>query len=322
MPELTLKEINAAGELSQALYSFLPGKAYPYSKIKVDFGTIAANVGVGAFWHGGSKLPAINALLESTLKFKRDRFCPLMINIVKEGLKYRIKNGNPITQEEMKKINLIIDRIGFKIPELVDPSFMINLPKEVSNESEKQVVQSNIVPKERLIYLEGNFLEISKLQPHQRGYAFEKFLHNLFETYRFNPRPSFKIIGEQIDGSLEFDHEIYLIEAKWQTDPVGVGDLSILQDRVRGHSAFGRGFFFTCGNFSPDGVNAFQRHGRSSIVGIDGQDLYLILSQHLPLDKVLRQKVRWLAETGDFHYPVIKFSAHIINDLECDLRGN
>ena len=238
-----------------------------------------------------------------------------MINIINAGLKYRIKNARPITQEEMGKINLIVANIGFKIPDLVDPVFLTSLPNEKGNESVDKTIHSEGVPKEKLIALEECFLKISQLQPQQRGYAFEEFLRNLFDIYGFNPRPSFKIIGEQIDGSIEFDHEIYLIEAKWQTNPVRGGDLSILQEKVRGHSAFGRGFFFTCGNFSPDGVNAFQRHGRSSIVGIDGQDLYLILSQHLPLNEVLRQKVRWLAETGDFHYPVIKFRADMINRL-------
>ncbi len=314
MPELTLKEIEAAAELAKAINSFLPGSAHPFSKTKVDFGIIAATIGVDSFWPGGSKLPAINTLLESTLKFRPDKFCPLIISIVKEGLKYRIKKGDPITQEEMNNINLIINRIGFKIPELVDSGFITNLPKERRGNSEIEVIPPTVVSKEKLAALEDCFLKISSYLPQQRGYSFEKFLYELFDVYGFNPRPSFKITGEQIDGSIEFDHQIYLIEAKWQTNPIRIDDLSILQQKVCGHSDFGRGFFITCGNFSPDGITAFQRHGRSSIVGIDGQDLYLILSQHLPLNKVLRQKVRWLVETGDFHYPVAKFSANLIND--------
>lgn len=41
MPELTLKETQAVTKLAEALYSFLPASAYPYSKPKVDFGTVA-----------------------------------------------------------------------------------------------------------------------------------------------------------------------------------------------------------------------------------------------------------------------------------------
>ena len=37
--------------------------------------------------------------------------------------------------------------------------------------------------------------------PQSRGFAFEKYLRKLFEVYSLEPRSSFKIVGEQIDGS-------------------------------------------------------------------------------------------------------------------------
>jgi restriction endonuclease Mrr len=145
----------------------------------------------------------------------------------------------------------------------------------------------------------------------KRGYEFERFLHDLFAAYGFNPRPSFRIEGEQIDGSIEFDHEFYLIEAKWQAEPVRESDLLVLQGRVAGHSAFGRGIFITAGSFSPEGVRAYQRLQPSSMIGIDGQDLYLTLEDALPLSEVLRWKLRRLVEGGDFHLPVIEFRAQL-----------
>ena len=238
------------------------------------------------------------------------------IRIVQEGLKYRAGKGKPITQEEIIEINSIIEKVGFKIPDLVDPDFINGLPRERPIRSGEKTVKSPAIAKEKLDALKEQFLQISVQQPQERGYAFEKFLHDFFDIYGFNPRPSFRITGEQIDGSIEFHQEIYLIEAKWQKMPIRQDDLLILQGRVGGHSGFGRGFFITCGNFSTEGVAAFQRLGRSSIVGIDGQDLYLILHQYLPLDEILRNKVRWLVETGDFHYPVVKFGANIINNIE------
>jgi len=160
--------------------------------------------------------------------------------------------------------------------------------------------------------LRDRFLKISTLPPHDRGYALEKFLHELFDTYRFNPRPSFRIVGEQIDGSIEFAHEVYLIEAKWQDKPIVQADLALLDSRVSGHSQIGRGIFITVGCFSPDGITAHERLRPSAMVGIDGQDLYFVLEHALPLDEVLRRKVRWLVETGRFHHPVREF----ITELE------
>lgn len=164
-----------------------------------------------------------------------------------------------------------------------------------------------LVGHEILFALRSRFLQISTLPPHDRGYALEKFLYDLFDAYRFNPRPSFRITGEQIDGSIEFGHEIYLIEAKWQSEPIVQGDLAVLDSRVSGHSQIGRGIFITAGCFSKDGIVAHERLRPSAMIGIDGQDLYYVLEHAFPLDEVLRRKLRWLVETGHFHYPVSEF---------------
>ena len=46
-----------------------------------------------------------------------------------------------------------------------------------------------------------------KMDAHQRGYAFEAFLNRLFDEFGLSPRKALKIVGEQIDGSLELDGE-------------------------------------------------------------------------------------------------------------------
>ena len=177
---------------------------------------------------------------------------------------------------------------------------------KVPNASPLAETQS-LVSAETLAALRSRFLLISNMLPQQRGYALEKFLYDLFDAYRFNPRPSFRIVGEQIDGSIEFAHEIYLIEAKWQLEPIVQGDLAVLDSRVSGHSQIGRGIFITAGCFSADGITAHERLRPSAMIGIDGQDLYYLLEHSLPLAEILRRKLRWLVETGHFHHPVREF---------------
>jgi hypothetical protein len=168
-----------------------------------------------------------------------------------------------------------------------------------------------LVSRETLAALRSRFLQISTLPPHDRGYALEKFLYDLFDAYRFNPRPSFRIVGEQIDGSIEFGHEVYLIEAKWQSEPIVQGDLAVLDSRVSGHSQIGRGIFITAGCFSPDGITAHERLRPSAMIGINGQDLFYLLEHALPLAEILRRKLRWLVETGHFHHPVGEFMTEL-----------
>jgi len=78
----SLKETQTVADISQFLYSFLPGQAHPFADQRISFAGIARELNVGEFWRGGSKLPAINALLETTLDFKREKFCLLLLGIV------------------------------------------------------------------------------------------------------------------------------------------------------------------------------------------------------------------------------------------------
>jgi hypothetical protein len=59
------------------------------------------------------------------------------------------------------------------------------------------------------------FLQLCDLQdPQHRGYALERFLNSFLDFENLNARGSFKIIGEQIDGSFAWAAHTYLVEAK------------------------------------------------------------------------------------------------------------
>ena len=62
--------------------------------------------------------------------------------------------------------------------------------------------------------LKGKFLELYTLADRSKaGLALEKLLTELFELSGLKPRKSFCVVGEQIDGSFELDHETYLLQA-------------------------------------------------------------------------------------------------------------
>lgn len=84
----------------------------------------------------------------------------------------------------------------------------------------------------RLQELRHDLLELSKLDPHPRGFAFEKFLKALFDANGLAGRDSFRLRGEQIDGSFLLGHETYLFEAKWQNLLVGASDLRGFNGKV------------------------------------------------------------------------------------------
>ncbi|MCE0963434.1 MULTISPECIES: restriction endonuclease [Pseudomonas] len=144
--------------------------------------------------------------------------------------------------------------------------------------------------------LKQALLDIHKLAPQARGYAFETFLQQLFEASNLQPRAPFRNTGEQIDGSFLCRGDIYLVEAKWVTNPVGAGELHILQGKINEKAAWTRGVFISYYGFTDVGLEAFGRG--KSLVCISGKDIHDALDKQIPFAEVIDRKVRAAAETG------------------------
>lgn len=137
----------------------------------------------------------------------------------------------------------------------------------------------------------------------QRGYELERYLRNLFEESNLQPRKSFKIEGEQIDGSFCYANEIYLLEAKWQATPATKDDLVIFNEKVASKSSFTRGFFFSWSGFMPNSITTFNLGRVPHIILMDGQELTMILERRILFNEALAMKIRCLAEEGKCYKP-------------------
>ena len=154
------------------------------------------------------------------------------------------------------------------------------------------------VSEETLARLAERPMEISTLKPQPRGYAFEAFLKEVFDAYGLAGKAAFRLTGEQIDGSFEFGHETYLLEARWQNEKTPAKDLRDFQGKVEAKAAWSRGLFISYSGFSEDGLDAFTRGHRPSIICMDGFDLSEMFRHGHSFTEVLRRKVRAVAETG------------------------
>lgn len=299
---LSLSQTQALNEIAELLYPFLPGKAHPFANQNISFAGIAASLGLSQLWPGGSKLPAISHLLAGTLQYQSSSFCPLLIEIVRRGMIYRQGKGDPITREEIDRLNELVAKVGFKNSELYDPKFLNSLPRE----SHKPEAISHIadLPDSVIQELKGKLLELSSLPPQERGFQFEKFIKELFGIFGLAPRSSFRLAGEQIDGSFQFQGETYLVEATWQSEPVGQEKLLTFSGKVGGKAQWSRGLLISNSGFSPDGLEAFTRGKPTNIICMDGLDLYYVLEGKLDLYSVLERKVRRAAETNQAYVSV------------------
>lgn len=196
----------------------------------------------------------------------------------------RRRSGQVETMEVAKsEFYLLIEKLGGKAPESINrnttKTSFSNMPSHVADE-----------------FLD-KLIKVSSLEPQARGYAFEKFLKELFDANGLDGRSSFRLVGEQIDGSFELSGETYLLEAKWTSKPVDAADLRSFNAKVEDKASWARGLFISDCGFSEEGLIAFGKG--KSLVCMDGLDLCSMLQEKLSLQEVLSKKVRRAAETGN-----------------------
>ena len=143
----------------------------------------------------------------------------------------------------------------------------------------------------------NKLMAVNQLEPQARGYAFERFLKYLFDANQLSARASFRLVGEQIDGSFELSADTYLLEAKWTSALVGVADLRSFNGKVEDKADWSRGLYVSNSGFSPEGLQAFGRAKR--FVCMDGLDICEMLERNLSFAEVMAKKVRRAAESGD-----------------------
>jgi len=148
-----------------------------------------------------------------------------------------------------------------------------------------------------------NLSEITKLSPQKRGYALEKFLCDLFLFFDLAPRGAFKIKGEQIDGAFTHDGTDYLLEAKWHSTPIANEDLFAFSGKIDNKLKNTLGLFISMSGFSAESIASNPSTNKAMIL-IDGQDLMMVLDDHLSLPELIRLKRRHASETGEIFYHI------------------
>lgn len=152
--------------------------------------------------------------------------------------------------------------------------------------------------------LNRDFLSLlSESNAQRRGYSLEKFLRELFNLFDLDPRASFKIVGEQIDGAFTFEGTDYLFEGKWQQDFVPAADLDILAGKLLRKLDNTLGLFLSINGFSEDGVKAHSS-GRRLMILMDGSDLMAVLEGRIDLVQLLLRKRREASQTGNIYLKI------------------
>lgn len=157
---------------------------------------------------------------------------------------------------------------------------------------------------------EGKDQNGKEINSQRRGYLFEDFLKKLFANEKIEVTDPFKIVGEQIDGSIKYDGEHYIIEAKWHDKWSASDGLYQFAAKVEG-KMYGRGVFISINGFSPDSVKALTIGKALKTILIDGGDLVLITEGIYTVKEMLDNKIKAAQTMGRIYVDATNLSDKI-----------
>lgn len=181
------------------------------------------------------------------------------------------------------------------------------LKEEMKKTEERKSIFSNMQKEKEsfsnmISVLKDDFARlVTETNSPKRGFSFEKFLNSLFTLFDLEPKESFRIVGEQIDGAFTFDGNDFLLEAKWQEKLVDLGDLYKFGGKIEGRLKLTLGLAVSISGFTKD-YNESKSALMKTMLLMDGEDLVAVLENRIDLKDLLFRKRRHASDTGDVFF--------------------
>lgn len=256
-------------------------------------------------WESNRKFESVNELIDRMVA-RKDLYNDDLISLIYEASNMKDFSHLKIWEDSAIKITKAEESIK-RLRNCSSGYFKVEEDKQ-KLEKRRKKTQENLKKLQKsqgqVEKLKQEFLQLTMEGNHQkRGRELEDFLNKLFMLYDLNPKKSFTLLDEQIDGAFTFDKNDYLLEAKWQKDPVETGDLKKFSGTLNDKLKNTLGLFISINGFSKGAKDLKGTNARTMIL-MDGMDLNFILDQRIELHHLLFRKRRHASETGRIYYPV------------------
>lgn len=147
---------------------------------------------------------------------------------------------------------------------------------------------------------------IGQSDPQARGFALERLLNDVFYLEDLAPHGSFRIVGEQIDGSFAWRSQTHLLEARWRQEQVAGSGFAELEWKTSGKTVDTRGLFISINGYSGQALQALAKKGELRFVCMDGAHLMRSLQPGGSLRRTLEEVWRHADETGEAYLPAAR----------------
>lgn len=190
-----------------------------------------------------------------------------------------------------------------KLVNVKDSFTRMNQEREKAQQESRRKREAEMAERQRIktereqikVDLYALFLETNASK---RGTSLEDVLNRLFKSHGILIRESFKRVGkagegvvEQIDGVVVLDGDVYLVEMKWWSQPLGVSEVSQHLVRVFNRNA-ARGILISHSGYTEPAVTICRESlAQSVFVLVNLKEIVLLLEGKGSLPDLLRAKV-------------------------------
>ncbi len=138
-----------------------------------------------------------------------------------------------------------------------------------------------------------------KSQSQKRGKLLEGVLNRLFNASDILVREAFELVGdegegiiEQIDGVVEIDGIIYLVEMKWWKDPLGLAEVSPHLVKIFNRGSAGGILISNSGFTEPAVTSCKQALTQKIVVLCELEEIVMLLEKQNSLKDLFKSKIR------------------------------
>lgn len=273
------------------------------------------------FFKGAGVASAITADLAHKVATNKDSVNKY--EIVREILVRLNDKGEPTLRERREVLKRVVEFEDFstcwpkdqlkakglvaEIRRVVDVKDSFGRMRQEQEEERKQRIepeqQRRTALKERKSKLEqvkkDLYALFSMTDPEKRGKQLESVLNRLFATGGILVREAFTRVAptgegviEQLDGVIEMDGEIYLVEMKWWDKPLGTGEVSEHLVRVFSRNC-ARGLLISYSGYTDPAIAICRESLSRMVVAPCGlQEVVQLLEREDDLVEFLKKKVR------------------------------
>jgi restriction system protein len=161
-----------------------------------------------------------------------------------------------------------------RVVNVKDAFTQMNIERERERSVQQETYQAELQRRqqsefEREAIKKDLFALFGDANAHRRGKALEGVLNRFFKISGLLVKEAFTLtserghgVVEQIDGAIQFQGEIYLVEMKWWSEPIGPGEVNSHLSRLMTR-AEARGLFLSASGFTAaaiDSVRSFLAH--------------------------------------------------------------